>query len=60
MALSYSDSPHPVRAEIETAHQRVWDSIASPGNWWTAAETIEIAQEARQARASLGLAEAPT
>jgi len=60
MTLSYSNAPFPVRAEIEAAHQGVWDSIANPGNWWTAAERIEIAREARKARAELGLAEAPS
>ncbi len=57
--LSYAESPYPVRADLEETHQRVWESLARPGSWWTAAERIEIAREARRARAATGLAPAP-
>lgn len=58
MAL-YTHSPYHVRADLEETHQRVWDSLARPGTWWTAAERIEIAREARRARAANGLAPMP-
>lgn len=57
--LSYSASPHSVREDLEATHQRVWQSLAAAGTWWTAAERIEIAREARRARAAAGLAEMP-
>ncbi|NNL84677.1 MAG: hypothetical protein HKP27_03445, partial [Myxococcales bacterium] len=48
-----------VRSDLEQTHQRVWDSLAKPGTWWNAAERIQIAREARAARAAEGLAGAP-
>ncbi len=56
MKFSYAESVHPVRADLEETHRRVWESLALPGNWWTAAERIEIAREARRARAATGVA----
>lgn len=56
MKLSYAASPHPVRADLEETHRHTWESLALPGVWWTAAERIEIAREARRARTAVGLA----
>ena len=49
VALSYSDSPVVVRDDIAAAHRRAWQHIAAPGSWWTGAERIAIASEARAA-----------
>lgn len=40
----------PVRAEIGEAHSVWWDHLAGPGTWWTGAERVAIAAEARAAR----------
>ncbi len=47
--ISYEQAEIPVRANFSEAHQRVWDRLASPGTWWTSAERIAIAAEARNA-----------
>ncbi len=39
-----------VRDRIALSHQRFWDRLAAPGNWWTGAERIAIAAEARAAQ----------
>jgi hypothetical protein len=54
--ISYAAAAHPVRGDLEETHRRVWESLALPGVWWTAAERIEIAREARRARAAVGVA----
>lgn len=59
MTLSYDDSPYPVRSDLLDTHARVWESLGTPGTWWTAAERVEIAREGRRARAARGLAIAP-
>lgn len=59
MPLSYASSAHRVRSDLEETHQRVWESLAKPGTWWSAAERIQIAREARAARAADGLATPP-
>jgi hypothetical protein len=38
--------PEPMRA----AHRRAWERLAAPGSWWTGAERVAIAAEARAAR----------
>jgi hypothetical protein len=47
--LTYHHAPMPVRAEFAAAHSRFWDRLAEPGTWWTPAERIAIAREARHA-----------
>ena len=39
----------PVREDIRTAHWALWRHIAAPGTWWTGAERVAIAGEARHA-----------
>jgi hypothetical protein len=41
--------PVSVREDIRAAHRRLWEHIAAPGTWWTGAERVAIAAEARQA-----------
>ncbi len=40
----------PVRENLTSAYRDLWDWIAGPGNWWTGAERVAIAAEARGAR----------
>jgi hypothetical protein len=47
--ISYDRAEVPVRPEFAESHQRFWDRLASPGTWWTSAERIAIAEEARRA-----------
>lgn len=48
-AFAYADSPVPIRPDIPDAHRTYWERLASPGNWWTGAERVAIAQESRNA-----------
>jgi alkylhydroperoxidase family enzyme len=48
-AFAYEFSPYPIRPDIVSTYQRIWDYLASPGNWYTAAERLAIAQEVRGA-----------
>ena len=47
--LNYSHAEVPVRSDFAQAHQRFWDRLARPGTWWSSAERIAIAEEARNA-----------
>ena len=48
--------PVPVRPEISAVHRDIWAALGRPGSWWTSAQRIGIAREARRARAERGLA----
>lgn len=41
----------PVRAGLERECKRAWRRLASPGTWWSGAERLAIAAEARNAHA---------
>jgi len=47
--IDYAHSPLPVRANLVEAHQRAWQRLAEPGNWFSGAERIAIAREVRAA-----------
>src|SRR6185369_7494283 len=47
--VDYSAAGVPVREDLRAAHRFLLDHVASPGSWWTAAERIAIAEEARAA-----------
>ena len=47
--FSYADAPVPVREDLTDAHRRAWQNLARPGNWWTGAERVAIADELRAA-----------
>ncbi len=47
--IGYDHSPMPVRADLADAHQRAWRRLARPGTWFTGAERVAMAQEARAA-----------
>ncbi len=50
-ALSIAYPPElGVRDDLLDAHRGAWSAIASPGTWWTGAERVAIANEARAAR----------
>ena len=49
MAFSYSDSPVAIRDDIPAAHRNTWERLARAGSWWTGAERVAIASEARNA-----------
>jgi hypothetical protein len=38
-----------VRADIREAHRRLWEHLRAAGSWWTGAERVAIAAEARGA-----------
>ena len=40
-----------VRDDIRAAHRRLWDHLATAGTWWTGAQRVGIAAEARCADA---------
>jgi len=47
--LSYAQADVPVRGDFGESHQRFWGRLARPGTWWSSAERIAIAEEARHA-----------
>ncbi len=47
--LSYQLPEIPVREDFAEAHSRFWQRLAAPGAWWTGAERVSIAAEARHA-----------
>jgi hypothetical protein len=40
-----------IRADLIAVHDRAWRRLAAPGTWWTGAERVKIASEARTAHA---------
>jgi len=46
---SYSDSPYPIRPGLADVYRQYWQSLASPGNWFTGRERVAIAAEVRNA-----------
>jgi alkylhydroperoxidase family enzyme len=48
--ICYAHAPVPVREDLTAAHRRAWQRLAQAGNWWTGAERVAIAAEARKAR----------
>lgn len=48
-AISYDDAPAEVREDLARARQRAWERIAAPGTWFTGAERVALAAEARAA-----------
>jgi len=48
-AFDYSASPYPVRDDLPAAYKNYWQKLAQPGNWWSGAERVAIAEEVRNA-----------
>ena len=49
--FDYSEFEFEIREDIPATYAAYWRSLASPGNWWTGAERVAIAQETRNALA---------
>jgi hypothetical protein len=49
-AVSYGNSAYAVADSLTAAHSRFWGRLAGAGAWWTGAERVAIATEARRAR----------
>ncbi len=47
--LDYRLSPLPVRGDLVAAQQRAWARLAAPGEWWSGAVRLAIAEETRAA-----------
>src|SRR5438046_6223117 len=48
-AVEYEGAQTPVREDLQEAHRFFLDHIRSPGTWWSGAERVAIATEARRA-----------
>ena len=48
--FSYSNSPWIIREDLPDAFRFSWEKIATPGNWLTGAERIQVAREVRRSR----------
>jgi len=57
-AFDYSRAPYAIRPDLADAFRRTWSWLAAPGSWWTGAERVAIAAEARAARGCALCAEA--
>jgi len=51
-SFNYAEEGFPVREVIAQVHRQSWQRIAQPGSTWTGAERVEIARQARAARAA--------
>jgi hypothetical protein len=51
LPVRYDHAPVPVRSDLSDAHSRAWRRLAAPGTWWTGAQRVAIAAEARAAAA---------
>lgn len=49
-AFAYVSCPYPVRPSMTRAYRASWDYLSAPGNWWSGAERIAIAQACRDAQ----------
>ncbi len=47
--FQYKDSSYPIRTDLAQAYRRYWQALAQPGNWFTGAERVAIADEVRNA-----------
>ena len=54
--FTYPNLVHPVREDIVAAQRQVWRRIASAGHWWSGAQRVSLARQARTARVQRGLA----
>jgi hypothetical protein len=47
--LDYSAAGVAVRDDLRAAHRAIWAFVSAPGSWWTGAQRVAIAAEARRA-----------
>jgi hypothetical protein len=52
--FAYEGLPHEVREDVVGAQRRAWEMLGKPGSWWTGAQRVAIAAQARAARAQCG------
>lgn len=45
--FDYQAAGRALRPDLEDAYRDTWSWVAAPGNWWTGAERVAIASEAR-------------
>lgn len=50
-AFDYAGLSLPIPEPMRAVQRRAWEGLATPGTWWTGAERVAIAAEARAARA---------
>lgn len=48
--FDYAGLPFAVPDTMRAAHLRAWQRLGAPGTWWTGAERVAIAEQARAAR----------
>ena len=48
-AFSFNNLPFEVRDDLGEAYRWFWERLRSPGQWWSGAERIAIAEESRLA-----------
>lgn len=48
--FDYAEAGFEVREDLKAAHRAYWRRLAAPGSWWTGADRVAIAMEARAAR----------
>jgi hypothetical protein len=48
--IDYRSTGIDVRDDITASQSRAWQSLATPGTWWTGAERVAIAREVRAAQ----------
>ena len=49
LSIHYDHASVPVRSDLSEAHTHAWQRLAAPGTWWTGAQRVAIAVEARAA-----------
>lgn len=47
--IAYEHVSEPIRPAFAESHRRFWTRLATSGSWWTGAERVAIAREARAA-----------
>jgi hypothetical protein len=47
--FSYDSSPYHIRSDLKAVYREYWHKLAKPGNWWSGAERVAIADEVRNA-----------
>ena len=57
LAFDYSAAPYAIRPDLPETFRLTWAWLAAPGSWWTGAERVAIAAEARAAASCGGCAQ---
>jgi len=46
--FDYQNAAYPIRGDLVNAHRFAWRAIAGPGDWWSGAQRVAIAEEVRR------------